>query len=181
MRKTAIISMCVLLSLSLGAYATGEQNDENPNPIDGVDGIGVMDGDEKVPFFSCMQDSTLDQILGGAIPPSNECSHGIYVREGFSITHGWTGLPYDDNNWTGTLQSTLAWAGQNRVYQCVFEDGEIQQDEDGNAMCGGTGVFPSEGEIFRQNCHAFDPYGFELEIAFTEFGCMVTGEVAPQG
>lgn len=170
MKHAAILTMTLLLGLTLGAHAAEDTDDGSTGiPVDTPDGIVILDEHEQ--RFECIEESTLDQVQGGSLSPTNSCEHGIFVRTGFSMVHGFSGLPYEDNEWSGFMQSWLKWAGQNRGFECEFQEGELVEC---NAI---GGVFPSQGERFIQECLAFDPHGLQLEVAMTEFGCMVTGEI----
>lgn len=165
--------LSVLIAILFVAMAWSVQAETEPTVGgEGRDGIGTLDEHEEEPFFGCVKEGTLDQLLGGSTEPTNVCVHGQFKRTDFGITHGFSGLPYQEGNWTGTLESRLVWAGTDREFRCTFEEGEIVEDS-----CEGQGVFPHVESTFWQECRAYDHLGLELEIALTDFGCMVTGNV----
>jgi hypothetical protein len=171
-RTTPLITACLLLGLALGAHATGDDQNALPGE-DILHGTGTLDEEEEA-RFECIHASTLDQILDAQLPPTHICGHGRYIRtdgpHGFS--HGFSDLPYEENGWTGFVESWLQWAGQDRGFRCEFQDGELGDCE---AL---GGVFPPIGQPYWQECRAYTetPLGL-VEIAQTEFGCMNRGDV----
>lgn len=171
MRQTSI---WIALSVVLMAWSVQAGEERTGPGVDDVDGIVTFNEEEEA-FFSCIEESTLDQLMGLELEPTNVCIHGQFKRvegdHGFS--HGFGDLPYPEDNWTGTMQSWLVWSGADRGFQCTFEDGELIED----SCIGLGGVFPTEGSTFWQECRVYDHLGLELELALTDFGCRVRGNV----
>lgn len=146
-------------------------------------GAGVLMSDSDGPIMetgaeyedhTCRGASTADEILGGnlnAVPAT--CDNGGFVRSGFSMGHGFSGLPYASEGWTGRIESWLIHDGNDRGFQCTFNGGSL-------VGCGGLGgSFPAIGAEFSHECLAFKalPAGQKIPIAETTWGCRVFGEI----
>lgn len=175
MKRLVTILAAGVLAITLTVQADPEQT-SSMVPAEWAEGVGGLDEHEEgEPRFECTMESTLDQLSGGD-RPTNTCRHGRFERtdDGHGFVHGFSGMPYGENGWSGVLQSWLLWRGENRGFQCTFDEGEIVAD----SCVALGGIFPYVGEVFLQECRAYDPYGYQVEIALTEFGCMVRGDVA---
>ncbi len=125
--------------------------------------------------FICSAPSTAEALLtdtGNALPAT--CDNGEYQRTtSIGISHGFTGVPYAEEGWTGHFESWLIHDGDDRGFRCTFEAGTLV------ACAGLGGSFPGM-EPFAHECRAFESgTGLELPIAAHDWGCAVSGNIEP--
>lgn len=171
MRKQAILAAGVL---TLAMLASGTSGADEPSTDLGIGSTTEPGVDYKESI--CLAPPTAVALVEdpeNAIPAT--CDNGEFQRTGFSMTTGFSRLPYAQDGWTGHYETVLESDAGELRFRCTFNQGSIVSCQ----ILSGT--WPGVGQTFKHYCLAYESQtGLELpvELGAHDWGCWVGGDIA---
>lgn len=172
MRTTTILVASALTLAMMASGTTGETERPAGDLI-----VGTSSGSAEVDYVEsiCLAPPTAVALVedpGNAIPAT--CENGDWVRSGFSMTTGFSLLPYAQDGWTGHYESVIESAAGELRFRCTMDMGSLVSCE---IL---SGVWPGVGAEFEHYCLAYESEtGLEVpvELGDHDWGCWVGGDI----
>ncbi len=156
MNKTIVTAVAVgLVAMAASAVTTSASEPEVLWYFDTPDGIVTVAEGEF--------DQTCTAQAAGLLGDFY-CNNGDHVRTALFFGHGCRAQA----DYTGTMESILAHDGDNRHFQCTYENGAI-------TAVNGFGAFPGLGAELRHDCWSYEVGTAQDTPLIPGLGTVLTG------